>query len=243
MRVAIVARRGDRLGEVAAEINAAGGKAISIIADLTRAEERLRVSRVVNSQLGPVDVLVNNAGIAWYGFGEDMSWPLAWEMIQLNLAAAAHLTLQVLPQMKARRTGHIINIGSIAGSLPSQGVAVYGATKAFIDNFTTALYRELRGTGVRLGVIRPGFVNSEMSAKAAARPNGSPIPAERFGVSPERVAERVWDMIRRPRRVTYVPRLLRLVPWFELTFGWLIDRIGPVLLRRRLAESRVIIRR
>ncbi len=144
LKVAIVARRGDRLESVADEITAAGGQAISIVADLTREDERLKVAEAVTLQLGPVDVLVNNAGIAWYGFGEEMSWQLAWQMIQLNLAAAAHFTLQFLPQMKARRTGHIINIGSIAGSFPSQGVAVYGATKAFIDNFSTALHRELR---------------------------------------------------------------------------------------------------
>jgi len=143
------------------------------------------------------------------------------------------LTLRFLVKMRERNMGHIINIGSISGSLPSQGIAVYGATKAFIDNFTTALHREMRGTFVHLSIVRAGPVLTEFCATAANRQGGLHLPTERHGVTAEMVADRVWGLLRRPRRVVYIPAYLRLTPWLENCFGWLIDRIGPMLLRRQ----------
>lgn len=161
---------------------------------------------------------------------------LAGRIERAGAQAALHLTLLFLPGMLARRRGHIINVGSVAGGIPSQGVAVYSATKSFLDSFSTALHRELRGTGVHVGVVRPGYVETELSAKAAVRPQGKPLPGRRFGVRPEQVARAIGRMIRRPRRVAYVSAILRLVPWLELSFDWAMDRIGPALLGRRTAR-------
>ena len=108
-----------------------------------------------------VDVLVNNAGLGWYGFGTEMPWTIASEILQVNITAAVHFTLLFLKKMRSLGSGHIINIGSISGSLPSQGVALYGATKSFLDNFTTALYRELTGTHLHVSVVRAGPVLTE----------------------------------------------------------------------------------
>jgi short-subunit dehydrogenase len=121
----------------------------------------------------------------------------------------------------------------IVGSLPSQGAALYSATKSFVDAFTSSLFRELKGTDVHISVVRPGAVHSAFFDKVAAASAGWRIRAERLAVSLERVAERVWSMVQRPRRLVYVPATLVLVPWIELTFGWLIDRLGPLALRRR----------
>lgn len=150
MRVVLVARRLERLLGLKAEIASAGEKAEVVAADLRSEEERARVFE----QVGEADVLVNNAGFGWYGYYSEMSWETAHEMLETNVAAAAHLTSMFLPGMKARNRGHIINVGSISGSIPSQGIALYGATKSFLDNFTTALARELRGTRVFASVVR-----------------------------------------------------------------------------------------
>lgn len=231
LRVALAARRVDRLDELAAEITQAGGEARAFPADLAREEERERLVRGVLASWGAIDILVNNAGVGWYGFGCEMPWPRAREMLEVNTAATVHLSLQVLPEMKRRGRGHIVNIGSIAGDIPSQGVALYCATKSFLEAFATALHRELRGTGVRVSVLKPGPVATEFFERSSAP--GLRMPAERFAVPPERVAESVWHLLHHPRRVVYVPGWYRIVPWVELSFGWIMDRLGPLLLERQ----------
>jgi hypothetical protein len=134
--------------------------------------------------------------------------------------------------MRARGRGHVINIGSIAGSLPEQGVAVYSATKSFVDSLTTALHRELRGTAIRVSLIRPGPVRTEFFDRAASLASGERVPGEALAVTADDVAREVLAVLRRPRRVAHVPRWLAVVQWVEPSFGWLIDRMGPVLLRR-----------
>ncbi len=235
LKVVLVARREERLKDVAAQIRASGGEALVIAADLTDEEERWRVFDQVRSTYGAADVLVNNAGFGWYGFGTDMPWDIAQQMMQVNVVALVRLTTLFLADMKVRNSGHIINVGSIAGSLPSQGAALYCATKSFVDAFTTALYRELHGTNVHVSVVRSGAVATEFYDKAAAQPAGMRIPAERFGVKPEVVANRIWNLLGKPARIAYVPRLLVFVLWVELFFGWLIDLLGPLLLRRHMA--------
>ncbi len=237
LQVILVARRLDRLETLAAEIRQAGGKAHIILADLTQEAGRERVFKEVEERFGAIDVLVNNAGLGWYGYGDEMSWKTAWEMLQVNVEAVVQLSLSFLAPMRKRNAGHIINVGSISGSLPSQGIALYGATKSFLDNFTTALYRELAGTRVHVSVVRAGPVLTEFSEAALARERGGHVPTEKVGVTAEVVAGRIWKLLLHPRRVAYVPGWLQLVPWAELAFGWIIDRVGPLLLKKQKVNS------
>lgn len=237
LRVILIARRQERLLQLANEIHLANGKAQIIPADLSIESDRLRVYDKVVSEYGQADVLVNNAGLGWYGFGTDMPWTIASEIVQVNIEAAVHFTLLFLQKMRSIGTGHIINIGSISGTLPSQGVAVYGATKSFLDNFTTALYRELSGTHLHVSVVRAGPVRTEFCDTAASLDGGSHLPTERFGVSAETIANQVWNLLLHPRRVVYVPSWLAITPYVEHTFGWLIDRLGPLLLRRQTERN------
>ncbi|HMK08908.1 MAG TPA: SDR family NAD(P)-dependent oxidoreductase, partial [Anaerolineales bacterium] len=232
MKVILVARGRPGLEQVAGAIRSAGGQAEVLEADLTREQDVRNVYDRSSAIYGPVDLVVNCAGIGWYGYGDEMPWPAADEMIRVNLTAVARLTMLFLSEMKRRGQGHIINIGSIVGSLPSQGVALYSATKSFVDSFSSSLFRELKGTGVHISVIRPGAIRSGFFDKVARASFGRRIPAERLALAPERVAEGVWSVVRRPRRLAYVPPILAFVPWIELTFGWLIDRLGPLELRR-----------
>ena len=242
LRVALIARRRERLAALADEIEQAGGEALILPADLTQEAARQQVFEQITTENGAVDVLVNNAGLGWYGYGAEMPWNTALEILQVNVAAAVHFTLLFLKKMKEHGRGHIINIGSIAGSLPSQGVAIYGASKAFMDNFTTALYRELTGTPIHISVLRAGPVRTEFCETAAGRQNGRHLPTEHTGVSAEKVAGSVWGLLRRPRRVLYVPAWLGVTPLVETCFGWLIDCLGPLLLRRQVSDNSSIIR-
>ena len=232
LRVVLVARRRERLETLAEEIRADGGTVRILTADLTCEADRVRLCE----EAGTADVLVNNAGLGWYGYGNEMSWKTALEMLQVNIEAVVQLSLSFLSRMRQRNTGHIINIGSISGSIPSQGIALYGATKSFLDNFTTALYRELTGTRVHVSVVRAGAVRTEFGEAALARENGGHVPTEYVGVSAEHVAGQIWKLLLRPKRVIYVPGWLQVVPWAELAFGWIIDRVGPLLLKRQKAN-------
>jgi short-subunit dehydrogenase len=232
LKVLLVARRQDKLEKISAQIREAGGECDTVSADLTVEADRQRVYEQTLASYPPVSVLVNNAGIGWYGYGAEMTWKTAQEMLQTNVVSAVHLSLLYLQQMKQHGGGHIINIGSISGSLPSQGVALYGATKSFLDAFTTALFRELHGTGIHLSVVRAGPVRTEFCEKARERPGGLRLPTERIGVTAERIASGVLSLLKRPRRVMYIPRVLSLTPVVEAYFGWLIDRLGPLLLRK-----------
>ncbi len=235
LKVVLVARREDRLNALAEEIRQAGGQALVVAADLTQDEARQHVYRRAREAYGQVDVLVNNAGLGWYGYSADMPWQKARQIVQVNVEAVVHFTLLFLPEMRARDDGHVINVGSIAGSLPSQGVAIYCATKSFVDSFTTALYREMQGTNVRVSVIRPGAVSTDFFDNSST--HGLRLPAEKLSIRPEAVANCVWSLLRRPRRVAYVPAVLWFVPWVEMYLGWLFDLLGPLLLRKRPSQS------
>jgi short-subunit dehydrogenase len=232
LRVVLVARRGDRLLRLADEIRAAGGEALALTADLADEQECRRIVEQTRQAYGHVDILVNNAGLGWHGFSNEMPPPTATQMMQVNMAAVVHLTLLLLPEMQARGRGHIINVGSISGSLPSPGAALYSATKSFVDTFSIALQRELRGTGVHISVIRPGAVSTEFFDQVAGQIAALPIPAQSLSVRPGTIARRIWALVKKPRRVAYVPRVLWFVPCIEFFLGWLIDRLGPILLRR-----------
>jgi len=233
MRVVLVARRLERLLLLKKDIEADGGKAEIIAADLASDSDRNQVFEQVKSRLGGADVLVNNAGFGWYGYYAEMPWETASEMLQVNVGAMMHLTSLFLPGMKNKNRGHIINVGSIAGSFPNQGVAVYSATKSFLDAFTTVLYRELRGTKVNVSVVRAGPVKTEFCETALEQKGGGHVPTENVGVTSEVVARQIWKLLLRPRKVIYIPSTLQIAPWIELTFGWLVDRLGPLLLKRQ----------
>ena len=237
-QVVMAARRLDRLENMVREICASGGQAYPIPADLTRESDRTNILSQVAERFGEVDVLINNAGFRWYGYGTNMTWKTALDMLQVNVEAVVQLSLSFLRGMRQRNSGHIINVGSISGSIPSQGIALYGATKSFLDNFTTALHRELVGTRVHISVVRAGPVLTEFGEAALAQENGGHVPTEKVGVPAEKVAERIWNLIQRPRRMIYVPEYLRIVPWLELSFGWIIDRLGPLLLKKQKASGR-----
>jgi short-subunit dehydrogenase len=238
LQVLLAARRLDRLEQVAQEINASGGHAYAIQADLTQESDRANLIHQVTERFGQVDILINNAGFCWYGYGTDMTWKTALDMLQVNIEAVVQLSLSFLRGMRRSNSGHIINIGSISGSIPSQGIALYGATKSFLDNFTSALHRELAGTRVHISVVRAGPVLTEFGKAALAQENGGHVPTEKVGVPAERVAERIWHLIQHPRRMIYVPEYLRIVPWLELSFGWIIDRLGPLLLKKQKDSGR-----
>ncbi len=232
LKVILVARRMEKLEQLAKEINASGGTAQVFPADLTSGEDMQNLIHQIHRGMIVADVLINNAGFGWYGYFADMPEETAMEMLEVNIRAVVQLTRQLLPRMQVKGSGAIINVSSIAGGMPNQGIAMYAASKAFLDAFSTSLHREMRGSGVQVSVVRPGPVKTEFFETARKLPHGGSVPAEQFSVSAEKVAEAIVNLLDHPRRVVYVPGMLAISKWMETLFGWLIDRMGPLLLRR-----------
>jgi short-subunit dehydrogenase len=231
--VALAARREERLRALVEDIEAGGGHAAAFPVDLSEADAPERLFRQVCEKLGNVDVLVNNAAFGYYGYFAEMDLETLRNMTMVNVNAPAALTILALREMIPRGFGHIIQIGSISPDVPSQGSAWYAATKAAMDVGNIALYRELRGTGVRLSVVRPGPVQTEFFDAANRQKNAIPhLGAKMGGVPPERVARKVVWLLRHPRKRVHVPASAAWFRLLEWTTGWLQDWIGPVDLRR-----------
>lgn len=160
-RVVITGRRADRLDQLA---RALGARAHPILLDV---RDRRAVEAAVAGLPGAfaeVDVLVNNAGLA-LGLEPAQRASLdEWDtMIDTNCRALVTCTRTLLPGMVARRRGHVVNIGSVAASYPYPGGNVYGATKAFVHQFSQNLKADLLGTGLRVTVLEPGMADTEFS--------------------------------------------------------------------------------
>lgn len=232
LKVILVARRREKLKQLADEIIQSGGLAQVIQADLSRDEDVQKLLIQIHQGVIQPEVLINNAGFGWYGYFTEMPESMYMEMLQVNVKAVVKLTREIIPHMQAKGSGAIINVSSIAGGLPNQGITLYAASKAFLDAFSTSLHREMKGSGVQVSVVRPGPVKTEFFETARKLPNGGSVPAEQFSVSAEKVAIAIVNLLEHPRRVVYVPGMLVISKWLEPLFGWLIDHLGPLLLRR-----------
>jgi 3-hydroxy acid dehydrogenase/malonic semialdehyde reductase len=154
-RVIACARRADRLSELTAEL---GDRVLAVELDV---RDRAAVERTVSAlppAFAAVDVLVNNAGLAKGLEPAQRAHLDDWDqMVDTNCKGLVYLTRAVLPGMVERGRGHVINIGSVAGSYPYPGGNVYGASKAFVHQFSLNLRSDLHGTGVRVTCVEPGM--------------------------------------------------------------------------------------
>ncbi len=172
-RVVATARRTDRLHDLAKELGP------DVLLPLTLdVRDRASVEQIVATlppDFAEVDILVNNAGLALGLEPAQEADVDQWEqMIETNCTGLVYMTRALLPQMVARGRGHVVNLGSIAGTYPYPGGNVYGATKAFVHQFSLNLRSDLHGTGVRVTCVEPGLVG------------GTEFSAVRFGGDRER---------------------------------------------------------
>ena len=210
-KVALVARSGDALETLANEL---GGKAYPT--DLTdpAAVEAL-IDRVEAD--GPIDVLVNNAGLDCVSLFADTSAQQVRDLLQVNLAAPLELCRQVMPRMVFRGRGHIVNVSSMGAVSVTPGVTLYGSSKAGLSQFTSGLRQELRGTPVATTLVHIGAVKTDMVDNIRGfGPTRRVI--ERFerwhmlprdDLEPATVANAIADAVEHQRRYVTLPRRIR----------------------------------
>jgi uncharacterized protein len=158
----VVARRGPRLEELADALQQQHGRSIDTsAADLSTPDGVATVAGRLADDAAPIELLVNNAGFGTSGRFWDLDPDREAEEIRLNVEALVALTHAAVAAMIPRGRGGVINVSSVAGYQPTPWGATYGATKAFVSSFTNALHEELRGTGIRMLNLAPGFTHTE----------------------------------------------------------------------------------
>jgi NADP-dependent 3-hydroxy acid dehydrogenase YdfG len=209
--VALVARRQDRLEALATEIETAGGTALAVTADITeRAQAEDAVSQTVE-RFGRLDVLVNNAGLMLLGpvVGADVE---EWDrMVAINIQGLLYMTRSALPYLLhaaddgPRRVADIVNISSIAGRVAWNGYGVYNLTKFGLNGFTEALRQEVTQRHVRVGVLEPGGVDTELGSHNRAEIRSEmidPFYEQTEVLAAEDIADGVAYMVTRPRHAS-----------------------------------------
>lgn len=161
-KVALWARRADRLGEISSEIESNGGEALPIEIDITDHGRVEAAMAEVNGQFGGVHHLINNAGVMLLGAVE--GWDIGqWQtMINVNLLGLLYCTREALPFIRDSGGGHIVNVSSVAGRTANFGSAVYNMTKWGVTGFSEALRQEALNSNIRVTCVEPGFVDTEL---------------------------------------------------------------------------------
>lgn len=161
-KTAIVARRADRLEALAKRIADAGGEALALGADMALESEAARVLSDVESRYGRLDILVNNAGVMLLSTVAEAEIADFRRMIEINLFGLMTLSKLALPLMKRGGAGHFVNISSVAGRVANPGSGAYAATKFGVVAFSESLRREVYKDKIRVTVIEPGMVVTEL---------------------------------------------------------------------------------
>jgi NADP-dependent 3-hydroxy acid dehydrogenase YdfG len=160
--VALGARRKDRIEKLAKRISDGGGRAVALETDVSDERQANEFVHQAKAELGRLDILVNNAGVMLLGpvIGADTA---DWRrMVEVNLLGLLYCTHAVLPIMGEQGSGHIVNISSVAGRFANAGSAVYNLTKFGVNAFSEGLRQEVTPANVKVTVIEPGFVATEL---------------------------------------------------------------------------------
>lgn len=211
-KVVIAARRGERLEAVSKHITENGGQVLSVIADITDEVQVKNLIQKAHAEFGRVDILVNNAGISFPGRIENAD-PSNWrKMIDINVLALMYTTHTVLPIFKAQKSGHIVNISSVAGRIARAGMAAYNVTKWGVNAFSEALRQEVYQDNIRVTIIEPGLVETEIDQHITDVVAKQEIAARRKAITPlqsEDIAAAILYAVTQPQHVNVNEILIR----------------------------------
>jgi len=225
--VVLAARRVDRMQDEVARIQAAGGEAMATPVDVNnRADIDNMVQSVIESY-EHIDILFNNAGFGRLDWFDQLNSARDIQtQVNVNLTGLMEVTHAVLPHMQAQRSGHIINMSSVAGWLATPMYSVYAASKFGVRGFTDALRREEKIYGIHVSGIYPGPATTEFGLHT-----GESVLKKNFNVpgwtsmTSAYVAQRVLDVAKHPRRSLIIPWWFHPVLWAEYNFPALVDWI------------------
>jgi short-subunit dehydrogenase len=223
-RLFLIDLNGDALETVTTEARALGGEATAHVADLSDPAQTAAAAQAAVAVWGGVDVLINNAGIAYYGPTHEMRLEQWERLTAVNLMAPIRLIHALLPSLREQPQAHILNVASITGLVPKRRIAAYQASKYGLVGLSQSLRAEYSPYGVGVTALCCGFVRTDLLA-TAAREGMKTVgrePAKWYTVSPQYVARVAVRAIRRNRGVVVVPFIAR--------FFWWVQRLSPSIL-------------
>lgn len=221
-RLSLVARSEEKLNQVG------GADCVITAGDITEEETQRRAVERTLDRFGAIDVLINNAGMGFYSAAWNAPMPETRRLFELNLFAPLALIQLVVPHMQQRRTGAIVNVGSIAGKVTLPWFTLYSVTKFALGSLTDGLRMELKEYGIHAMIVCPGYVKTDFQAHALGTSPPDPVmKGKRFAITAEQCAEAIVRGVERDARTVVTPRI-----------GWILvalERLFPDFVDARLA--------
>jgi 3-oxoacyl-[acyl-carrier protein] reductase len=213
-------------------------KAVStFVCDLTDPEQISELVTAVRNEIGELDVLVNNAGVAWYGSASQMT-ATEWDRVMaVNLLAPIQLIREFLPDLQAQPEAHILNVSSIYGLVATNRSAAYHCTKFALVGLSESLRAECDRNGLGVTVLCPGFMPTELFG-SAAEGKSDRRPPSWICTTPERVAEKAVRGILKDRRMVVVSPLAHMLYGVRRVFPGLLDSLYRIGRRKKIRKRR-----
>jgi short-subunit dehydrogenase len=230
-QIILVARRKQKLDELQKELQKFNITTLICPCDVSNKSQVSKMSKDVLEKFGHVDVLINNAGFAIYGYVSDLTTEEIESQMTTNYFGMVYFIKNFLPSMIKNKSGHIVNVASVAASFGLPGIASYCASKFAILGFSEGLKYELKGTGVGITVVSPIMVRTDFFDHPSFKkmPKYSPI-----SLSKKIVAKAVLRAASSPRLEIIVPSVVRGAVWIKNTFPYLINPILGSTFKKQL---------
>jgi short-subunit dehydrogenase len=224
--VVLAARRMEKLKKLAEEIDAmdTGAETLVVQADLTKLDDIKNLVNETIIKFGRVDILVNNAGFGRLDWLEKLD-PVRDIQAQfdVNVLGVIQTTRQVLPIMMEQRSGHIINMCSMAGLVGTPTYTIYSATKHAVHGFSESLRREVKPWGIDVSIIYPGGVKTEFQTHAGIKRKTGATTPQALLLSAEDVGRAVIQLVHKPRPMWIIPWAWTMSVWMNRNLNWLVD--------------------
>jgi NADP-dependent 3-hydroxy acid dehydrogenase YdfG len=234
----LAARRIERLERLANEIRDVGGSALPVRTDLTDFSQITNLVQTTLSTFGRIDILANIAGWGLYDGFEELSADELRRHYDVNVIGLGELTRQVIPTMKAQRSGFLLNMSSYVSRLSVPPMTVYASTKYAIEGLSDGLRRELLPWGIRVIRIHPSSVSGTEFNRRVVRPGTVDYKSVPIGrISRERLARHIVGLIERPRRALFISRVYDLPVLLSKLFPEIVDWVSETWVRRKRKDE------
>lgn len=236
-KVVLVSRNKQNLEIVAAKIKKYTSEILICPCDVSQKDQVEKMGRSVLEKFGRIDILVNNAGFGIYSIIHESKIEEIESQMATNYFGMVYCTKIFLPKMLEQKSGHIVNVASVAASFGIPGIASYCASKFAMLGFSEGLYHELKGTGVGITVVSPIMVRTNFLKHQSFK---SFPKYSSMSLSSSTVAKAVVRASSSPRLEIIIPSFVRIAVWFKQTFPYLINPIVGAAFRKAIRTRKVL---
>lgn len=232
--IILVGRSRSKLDQTKSTIESRCQRVLTLTCDVSNKENVIKMANDVLSTFSLVDILVNNAGYGLLGKVQDQSIEDIESIMATNYLGVVYCTKVLLNSMLKNKSGHIVNVASVAASFGVPGLAAYCASKYAVLGFSESLYHELAGTGVGITVVSPIAVRTNFFDNVSFDHSKRNIYYNRYALKPERVSKAIMSAASSHRLEIVVPFFVRPAIWLKQTLPFVVNPIVGTFFRRNL---------